>query len=337
MKSTEVHLTEYPTGLPTDSHFRFVEVDVPTPKEGEVTVVNDYMSVDPYMRGRMTGIRSYADPFETNAVMTGGAVGRVVKSAHPDYKEGDTVLSMNGWRTAFTDSVDAMIPNGFRKIDTTMIPAKAYLSVAGMPGLTAYAGLYDVAKFKPEETVLVSGAAGAVGSIVCQLAKAAGAYVVGIAGTDSKCEWLKNRGIDACVNYKTTKNLTNSLLEAAPNGIDVYFENVGGDILEAALNVMNQYGRIAVCGMISQYNDAEPRPGPTNLVQIIGKSLKIQGFIVTDHYHVLADYIATLGPLMAGGKIIQEETVLEGIENSPEAFLRLFDGRKQGKMLVKLP
>jgi len=336
MKATEVHLTEFPAGMPTKQTFKFVEVDVPDPQNGEVTIVNDYMSVDPYMRGRMTGIRSYADPFELNAVMTGGAVGRVVKSAHPDYAEGDMVLSMNGWRTAFTDSVDAMIPNGFRKIDTAMIPAKSYLSVAGMPGMTAYAGLYDVAKFKAGDKVLVSGAAGAVGSIVCQLAKAAGAYVVGIAGTDSKCEWLKSRGVDACVNYKTTKNLTKSLIQAAPDGIDVYFENVGGNILEAALNVMNQYGRIAVCGMISQYNDSEPRPGPSNLVQIVGKSLKIQGFIVTDHFHLLPDYIATLGPLLASGKVVQEETILEGIEKSPEAFLRLFDGRKQGKMLVKL-
>jgi len=336
MKATEVHLVDYPDGMPTKDTFTFVETDIPAPKDGEVTVVNSYMSVDPYMRGRMTGIRSYADPYVAGEVMTGGAVGEVTASAHPDYKVGDQVLSMRGWRTAFTASVDEMVPEGFRKIDTAIIPPKYFLSIAGMPGMTAYAGLYDVAKYKAGDTVLVSGAAGAVGAIVCQLAKAAGAYVVGIAGTDSKCEWLKSRGVDAAVNYKTTQNLTKSLMQAAPQGIDVYFENVGGDLLEAALNVMNPFGRIAVCGMIAHYNDANPRPGPNNLVQIVGKSLKIQGFIVLQHMHLMGDYIQLLGPLMTSGKIVQEETILDGITASPEAFLRLFDGNKQGKMLVKL-
>lgn len=335
-KAAEIQLTEYPEGLPTEATFKHVERDLPAPKDGEITVRNHYMSVDPYMRGRMRNVKSYVPPFQLGEAMTGGAVGEVTASAHPDYKVGDHVMSMRGWRTAFTAPVAEMTPEGLRKIDTAQIPIQAYLGVAGMPGLTAYAGLYDVAKFKAGDTVLVSGAAGAVGSVVCQLAKAEGAYVVGIAGTDSKADWLKSRGVDAVVNYKTSKNLTKSLMEAAPQGIDVYFENVGGDILEAAINVMNPFGRMAVCGMIANYNDKTPRPGPSNLIQIVGKSLKIQGFIVSQHAHLAPEYIAKLGPLMSTGKLVSQETTLEGIENAPAAFLRLFDGNKQGKMLVKL-
>ena len=335
-KTTEIQLAEYPEGLPTAATFNFEQRDLAAPQDGEITVRNHYMSVDPYMRGRMKNIKSYVPPFQLGEAMTGGAVGEVTASAHPDYKVGDHVMSMRGWRTAFTASVAQMEPEGLRKIDTAQIPIQAYLGVAGMPGLTAYAGLYDVAKFKAGDTVLVSGAAGAVGSTVCQLAKADGAFVVGIAGSDSKAEWLKSRGVDAVVNYKTSKNLTKSLINAAPQGIDVYFENVGGDVLEAAINVMNPFGRMAVCGMISNYNDTTPQPGPKNLIQIVGKSLKIQGFIVSQHAHLASEYITKLGELMPSGKLVSQETILEGIENAPAAFLRLFDGNKQGKMLVKL-
>ena len=333
----QICLTEFPQGLPTAQTFNIASVDVPAPKDGEVRVRNLYMSVDPYMRGRMTGVRSYADPYELGKPMTGGAVGEIMDSAHQDFKAGDHVLTMRGWREGFTADVAQLRKTEMIvKVDTNMIPAPAYLGVAGMPGLTAYAGLYDVAKFTANDTVLVSGAAGAVGSTVCQLAKAEGAYVVGIAGSDSKCDWLKSRGVDAAINYKTCGNLTKALQQAAPQGYDVYFENVGGNTLEAALNVMNQFGRIAVCGMIANYNDKTPQPGPKNLVQIIGKSLKIQGFIVTDHAHLQGDYIAKLGPLMAAGKLKQMETVVDGIDQAPSAFLRLFSGDKQGKMLVKL-
>lgn len=336
MKATEIHLASIPVGMPTLDDFASVDVDVAAPGEGEVQVKNLYMSVDPYMRGRMTGIKSYADPFKIGEVMGGGAVGEVMASGHPDYKPGDHVMSMRGWRTGFTASVEEMVPEGFRKIDTALIPAQAYLGVAGMPGLTAYAGLYDVAKYKAGETVLVSGAAGAVGSVVCQLAKADGGFVIGLAGSDSKCEWLKSRGVDVAINYKTTENLTKAIMEAAPQGVDVYFENVGGAMLEAAINVLNPFGRVAACGMISNYNDKTPQPGPNNLVQIVGKSLKIQGFIVMQHAHLVGDYIAKLGPLMASGQLVAQETVVEGIENAGPAFLRLFSGEKQGKMLVKL-
>lgn len=337
MTAKQICLAEFPKGLPTDKTFLFETAEIPAPQDGEIRVKNLYMSVDPYMRGRMTGIRSYADPYELNKPMTGGAIGEVIDSNHPDFAVGDHVLTMRGWREAFTASVaDMRKAELIAKVDTSMIPAPAYLGVAGMPGLTAYAGLYNVAKFTPKDTVLVSGAAGAVGSTVCQLAKAEGAYVVGIAGSDSKCAWLESRGVDVAINYKTTENLTKSLQKAAPQGIDVYFENVGGDILEAALNVMNQFGRIAVCGMIANYNDKTPQPGPNNLVQIVGKSLNINGFIVTDHGHLQGEYITKLGPLMATGKLVQMETIVEGIDAAPSAFLRLFSGEKQGKMVVKL-
>jgi len=333
----QICLAEFPQGMPSAQTFTIENVDVPAPKDGEVRVRNRFMSVDPYMRGRMTGVESYAAPYELNKPMTGGAIGEIADSTHPDFKVGDHVLTMRGWREAFTANVDVLRKTEMIvKVDTNVIPAPAYLGVAGMPGLTAYAGLYDVAKFTAKDTVLVSGAAGAVGSTVCQLAKAEGAYVVGIAGSDSKCEWLESRGVDAAINYKTCGNLTNALRKAAPQGFDVYFENVGGETLEAALNVMNQYGRLAVCGMISAYNDKTPQPGPNNRVQIVGKSLNINGFIVTDHAHLKGDYIGKLGPLMASGKLKQMETIVEGIDQAPSAFLRLFSGDKQGKMLVKL-
>lgn len=261
-------------------------VDVAPAGKGEITVRNSWMSVDPYMRGRMTGIKTYADPFILGEVMTGGAVGEITHSGHPEFSVGDQVVHMNGWREAFTDNVDAMKAMGLRRIDTSIIPAQAYLGIAGMPGLTTYAGLYKVGEFKSGNTVLVSGAAGAVGSVVCQLAKADGGTVIGLAGSDEKCAWLESHGVDSALNYKNTDNLSKSITKAAPSGIDVYFENVGGATLEAAIDNMNMFGRIAACGMISQYNNEAPEPGPSNLIKIVGKSLQIQGFIVTNYQHL---------------------------------------------------
>lgn len=333
-------LAAIPQGMPKPSDFKIISEDMPAPQAGEVRVKNLWLSVDPYMRGRMTGVKSYADPYKIGEPMSGGAVGEIIDSGHPDFKSGDIVASGMGWREGFTAAVTDMTEMGFRKIDTAQIPAQAYLGVAGMPGLTAYAGLYDVAKFKAGETVLVSGAAGAVGSTVCQLAAATGSTVIALAGTDEKCAWLESRGVTKAINYKTAPkthgSVTKAILDAAPKGIDIYFENVGGAMLEAALNTLNPFGRIAACGMISQYNDATPQPGPSNLTMIVGKSLKIQGFIVLQHQHCLPDYIATLGPLMASGKLVQQETVSHGIDSVPEAFLRLFSGEKSGKMLTKL-
>ncbi|PHS77727.1 MAG: NADP-dependent oxidoreductase [Robiginitomaculum sp.] len=336
LTSKNVCLTEYPKGLPTNDTFQMTTTDVVLAGEGEITVKNHWMSVDPYMRGRMTGIKTYIEPFQIGQPLEGGAVGEVTHSGHKDFKVGDWVMTMLGWRTLFTAKVEDLQKVMLQKIDPAMLPPQAFLGVAGMPGLTAYAGLYKVAEFQPGETVLVSGAAGAVGSTVCQLAKADGATVIGIAGTDAKCKWLESHGCDSAINYKTTEDMTKAIRKAAPGGIDVYFENVGGIMLEAALNNMKIFGRMAVCGMISAYNDEVPVPGPTNLVQIVGKSLKVQGFIVSNYSQYALEYFAKLGPLMASGELVQQETILEGLDKAPEAFLRLFSGDKQGKMLVKI-
>ncbi|HHI88776.1 MAG TPA: NADP-dependent oxidoreductase [Hellea balneolensis] len=334
--SKQICLTAYPRGMPTPENFELETVQVPDPGEGEITVRNHWMSVDPYMRGRMSGVRTYIDPFEIGKPLEGGAVGEIIASGHDKYKVGDWVLTMKGWREIFTAPVAELEKMMLQKIDPGLIPPQAFLGVAGMPGLTAYAGLYKVAEYKPGETVLVSAASGAVGSTVCQLAKADGGFVVGLAGSDEKCKWLESHGCDSAINYKTTENLTKAIHKAAPGGIDVYFENVGGAMLEAALNNMKMFGRIAACGMISAYNDEKPQPGPSNLVQIVAKSLRMQGFIVSNYQKYALEYFAKLGPLMASGKLVPQETVVEGVEQAPEAFLRLFSGDKQGKMLVKL-
>jgi len=340
LTSKNICMKSYPKGMPTSDNFMMTTTDVTPAGDGEITVRNHWMSVDPYMRGRMSGIRTYIDPFQIGEPMEGGAVGEITHSGHKDYKVGDWVMTMLGWREIFTAPVEALSKIMLQKVDPDMLPAQAFLGVAGMPGLTAYAGLYKVADLQPGETVLVSGAAGAVGSTVCQLAKADGAKVVGIAGTDEKCKWLESHGVDASINYKTSENITKSLQKAlktvGSRGFDIYFENVGGPMLEGALNTMNMFGRIAACGMISQYNNTKPVPGPDNLVMIIGKSLKIQGFIVSNYAKYAPEYFAKLGPMMASGALVQQETVEHGIENAPAAFLRLFSGDKQGKMLVKL-
>ena len=336
LTSNYITITDYPKGMPSLDIFKHDSEQIELAGEGEITVKNHYMSVDPYMRGRMSGIKTYIDPFEIGAPLQGGAVGEIIHSGHNKYKIGEFVLTMNGWRDCFTAKVEELEKTMLQKIDPNMIPIQAFLGVAGMPGLTAYAGLYKVAEFKSGETVLVSAASGAVGSTVVQLAASDGAKVVGIAGSDSACKWLESHGCDSAINYKTCENLGKSLKKAAPEGYDIYFENVGGKTLEAALNNMKRFGRIAACGMISAYNDETPQSGPSNLVQIVGKSLKMQGFIVSDYQKYALEYFAKLGPLMASGKLVSQETVLEGLDKAPEAFLRLFDGNKQGKMLVKI-
>ena len=340
LTSKNICMSSYPKGMPNADNFMMTETDVTPAGNGEITVKNLWMSVDPYMRGRMSGVKTYIDPFQIGEPMEGGAVGEIIHSGDSNYKVGDHVMTMLGWREAFTANVDELKKTMLQKVDPNLLPLQAYLGVGGMPGLTAYAGLYKVAEFQPGETVLVSGAAGAVGSTVCQLAKADGAKVVGLAGTDEKCKWLESHGVDVAINYKTcgniTKALQNALKTVGSRGFDVYFENVGGAMLEGALNTMNMFGRIAACGMISQYNNAKPVPGPDNLVMIVGKSLKIQGFIVSNYSKHALEYFAKLGPLMAGGKLVQQDTVEHGIENAGTAFLRLFSGDKQGKMLVKL-
>jgi NADPH-dependent curcumin reductase CurA len=330
--SQEIRLKSMPQGLPDASHFELATVDVPAPAEGEIVVRNLYMSVDPYMRGRMTARDSYIPPFKLGAVMEGGAVGEVVASNAPSHAVGDHVVHMFGWR----EYAVAKAFN-FQKIDPNLAPIQAYLGTLGMPGLTAWAGLFKVANLKDGETVFVSAASGAVGSVVCQIAKAHGCYVVGSAGSDEKCRWLTEvAGIDHAINYKTCGNLDAAVKAAFPKGIDVYFENVGGAHLEAALNHMNLFGRAAFCGLIEQYNDTTPRPGPSNLINVVGKNLRLQGFIVSHYFDQMPQFIGEAAGLIQAGKLKWQETVEHGIANAPKAFLKLFSGENAGKMLVKL-
>ena len=330
--SKEIRLKARPVGMPKDSDFELATADVPGPKDGEVLVRNIWMSVDPYMRGRMMDRESYVPPFQIGSPLEGGAIGQVVESRSDKLKVGDYVNHMLGWREFAVGDA-----SGFTKVDPSVGPIEAYLGVLGMPGMTAYAGLMRIGELKDGETVFVSAASGAVGSVVCQLAKAHGCYVVGSAGSDEKCKWLEEvAGIDKAINYKTCGDLNKAVANAFPKGIDVYFENVGGKHLEAAIENMRPFGRLALCGMIEQYNATEPTPGPSNIIMAVGKSLKLQGFIVSNHFDLLPKFMEEMGPLIKSGKMQWQETVEEGIENAPKAFLKLFTGGNTGKMLVKI-
>jgi hypothetical protein len=327
----EVRLKSRPTGLPTRDNFEFASVELKAPGPGEVQVKNLWMTVDPYMRGRMNDVKSYAPPFQLGEVMTGGAVGQVTASNDPAFKEGDLVQSQFGWREGFTAPASTV-----QKLDPRGLPPQAFLGVAGMPGLTAYAGLLRIAALKDGDIVFVSGAAGAVGSLVCQIAKAKGHTVIGSAGGPEKVKFLKEIGVDHAIDYKAERDLTAALAAAAPDGIDVYFDNVGGPHLEAALNSARLFARFAICGMISIYNATEPPPGPRNLAQLIGKNIRMEGFIVSHHFDLLPKFIEDLSGWVREGKVKWQETVFEGIDKAPDAFLGLFTGENTGKMLVKL-
>ncbi|OIK26819.1 NADP-dependent oxidoreductase [Streptomyces malaysiense] len=327
----EWHLLSRPVGWPKPEDFALVETPVPTPGEGQILVRNTYLSVDPYMRGRMSAAKSYVDPFELGKVMQGGAVGEVIESRAEGIAAGDHVLHFLGWREyAVLDAQHAV------KVDPDAAPLSAYLGVLGMTGLTAYAGLLRTASFKEGDIVFVSGAAGAVGSQVGQIAKLKGASrVIGSAGSDEKVRLLvEEYGFDAAFNYKNGP-VSEQLREAAPDGIDVYFDNVGGDHLEAAIGSLRQGGRIAVCGMISVYNDTEPAPGPRNLARLIQTRGRIEGFLVNDHRDLQPQFVREVGPWVASGRLKYRETVVDGIENTLEAFLGLLRGDNTGKMVVK--
>ena len=331
MKIREVHLKSYLKGAPTPDNFDIVETELPPVGDGEVLVKNSWCSVDPYMRGRMSGIRTYIGPFKEGAVMEGGAVGEVVESKFDGLKPGDKVQSMLGWREGFVAPGAAA-----QKIDASALPEQAYLGVAGLTGMTAYVGIKRIIDIKEGETMWMSAAAGAVGSVGCQFAKAMGATVIGSAGGADKVGFLKEIGCDEVIDYKAVDNLSAAVREAAPKGVDGYFENVGGAHFTAALDNLNRFGRIAACGMINRYNDTEAQMIPDNLVQIVGKSLKIQGFIVSDHFDMLEGFLSDLTGWMQSGKVQTRETVFDGIENMPAAFIGLFEGKNVGKMLVKL-
>jgi NADPH-dependent curcumin reductase CurA len=327
----EIRLKSRPIGLPTAENFELIEVALPDPAPGQMLVRNLYMSVDPYMRGRMNDARSYTPPFQVGEALTGGAVGEVIASNGGKFPVGAFVLHSYGWRTLFLSD-----GSGVSQIDTTLASPASYLGVMGMPGQTAYVGLLDLGKPKAGETVFVSAAAGAVGSLVCQIAKLHGCHVVGSAGSDAKVQWLRNEiGVDAAFNYKTLP-LPAALARTCKEGIDIYFENVGGAHLEAALQRMNNFGRIVVCGMIANYNATEPQPGPRNLALLISKRLTMQGFIVSDHNERWSQFYADMGRWLAEGEIKWQETIVDGLENAPSAFLGLFSGENTGKMLVRL-
>ncbi len=327
----EIRLAARPVGLPKESDFQLTESTLSEPGDGQVLVRNVLMSVDPYMRGRMNDVKSYTPPFRLGEPLEGGAVGRIERSQNPDFKTGDYVSNNLGWRDAFISD-----GRGLNLIDPSIAPLTAYLSVLGGTGLTAYVGLLDIGKPKPGETVFVSAAAGAVGSLVGQIAKIKGCRVVGSAGSQAKVDFLRNElGFDAAINYHD-ENLEEALARHCPDGIDVYFDNVGGDHLQAALGLMNPFGRIPVCGMISQYNNTTPMPGPNNLTNVVRSRLTLQGFIISDHLDRRPAFVAEMGKWLREGTIKGRETIVEGLENAPRAFIGLLQGENTGKMLVKL-
>jgi NADPH-dependent curcumin reductase CurA len=329
-KAREIRLKSRPSGLPEAANFELATVELADPGPGEVLVRNNWMSVDPYMRGRMYDRPSYVPPFQLGEALQGGAIGTVAASNNPKFAPGDLVESMLGWREAFVNSGAALT-----KLPHAGVPPQAYLGVLGMPGMTAYSSFHRIGDPKAGDIVFVSGAAGAVGATVCQIAKIRGCTVVASAGSDRKLEWLKSIGVDATVNYKKGDLLEN-LRAAAPKGIDIYFDNVGGDHLEAALEVARPFARFIECGMISIYNDTTPKPGPRNMAYIVGKRIKMQGFIVSDFLDMREQFFTDMTQWVKSGAVKSEETVENGIDNAPKAFLNLFAGANTGKMLVKL-
>ena len=330
LRSREIRLAARPRGVPKPDDFELAEVELPDPAEGEVLVRNAFVSVDPYMRGRMNDVRSYVPPFALGEPLTGGTVGQVVASRHDACPEGTWVLHDLGWREA------AVLDGGrVRAVDPSAAPISTSLGVLGMPGLTAFVGVEDIGVVREGETMLVSGAAGAVGSLACQLARRRGARVIGSAGSAEKRAWLEELGVDATFDYHETSP-RDALRELAPDGIDVYFDNVGGATLEAAIGAMRLHGRIVACGSIAGYNATEPPPGPRNMFMVVTKRLRIQGFIIRDHADRWGAFLAEVAPLVADGMIGYRETIVDGIERAPEAFVALFRGDNVGKMLVRV-
>jgi NADPH-dependent curcumin reductase CurA len=327
----EWHLAARPNGWPVPEDFALVEAPVQAPGAGQIVVRNEFLSVDPYMRGRMNDVKSYVPPFRLGAVMDGGAVGRVVASEAEGFAVGDAVLHGLGWREYATLDAAKSV-----KVDASL-PLQSYLGVLGMTGLTAYAGLLEVGGFKPGDAVFVSGAAGAVGSMVGQIAKLRGAsLVVGSAGSDEKVRRLtEDFGFDAAFDYKNGP-VAEQLAKVAPEGIDIYFDNVGGEHLEAAIGALKLKGRAVLCGAIAQYNDTNPPVGPRNLALAIGKRLRLEGMLVGDHYGLQPQFVAEVGEWLREGKLVVEDTVVDGFENTADAFLGMLHGANTGKMLVRL-
>jgi NADPH-dependent curcumin reductase len=326
----QIVLRNRPVGEPKPSDFELVEAPVPAPTDGEILCRTIYLSLDPYMRGRMSEARSYAKSVELGQVMVGGTVSEVVESRRPGFTPGDLVVGYDGWQ-AYGVSTGA----GVRKLDPKEAPISTALGVLGMPGMTAYVGLFDIGQPKAGETVVVSAAAGAVGSAVGQLAKIKGCRAVGVAGGGRKCEHVvKDLGFDTCIDYKS-EDLGGALKRACPDGIDVYFDNVGGEVLAAVLRLINTKARIPLCGIISQYNATELPPGP-NLAPLLVNRALIKGFIVSDHADRADDFLRDCGRWVREGRLKYREDVVEGLEQAPNAFIGLLQGRNFGKLLVRI-
>ncbi len=331
--STQIQLANRPTGWPDHENFRTAVVDLPALGEGEVRVSNEFMSVDPYMRGRMNDVKSYVPPFQVGEVMDGGAIGRVIESRDNSLAVGTSVLHNQGWRDVAQGPAA-----GFRAVDELPgLSLSVYLGALGMTGLTAWVGLLEIAGMKKGDTVFVSGAAGAVGTMVGQIARLKGAgRVVGSAGSQEKIDLLTSKyGFDAAFNYKDG-DIAGQLAQAAPKGIDVYFDNVGGEHLEAALGALNDGGRVALCGAISQYNATTPAAGPRNMMNLVSRGLTLKGFTVGNYAQHLGEFAEQAGAWLTAGDLVFDETVVEGLENAVDAFLNLMRGANTGKMVVKL-
>jgi len=335
-RNQQIVLDNRPQGEAVASNFKLVATDTPALQDGQVLVRHHYLSLDPYMRGRMNESKSYAASQALGEVMIGGTVGEVAESKHPKYAVGDKVVGMGGWQEYSVVNADQ--PGALRKVDTTHVPLSHYLGAVGMPGVTAWYGLVKIIAPKEGDTVVVSAATGAVGSAFAALAKARGCRAVGIAGGADKCKYaVEELGFDACIDYKQhsdVKAMSKALKEACPNGIDGYFENVGGWIMDAVMLRMNAFSRIALCGMIAGY-DGAPLPMANPALMLINR-MKVEGFIVSEHMEVWPDALKELGTLVGNGKLRPRETVAQGIAAAPEAFLGLLKGKNFGKQLVKL-
>lgn len=332
MKNQVISLKNRPSGKPSLNDFNFIEEEIPSPKEGELLLKSSYVSVDPYLRGRMRDEASYIPPFELNKPLESGIIAEVVESNNSNFKKGDFVNGMLQWK-----QYQVCSGNGLNKVSKDQAPLTAYLGVLGLTGITAYLGLEKIGKLKSGETLLVSGAAGAVGSVVGQIGKIKGCKVVGIAGSDEKIDNIRNDfGFEEGINYNKAENLKKAIEKACPQGVDVYFDNVGGEILDAALANINKFGRVINCGAISLYN-AEKRPtGPRHEGTLIKKSVLMQGFTVRDYVKEFGPAIKELSNWLQEGKIKYSETIVEGFNNIPQAFIDLFDGKNEGKMVVKV-
>ncbi|QDL94440.1 NADP-dependent oxidoreductase (plasmid) [Paroceanicella profunda] len=330
-----IYLAAYPQGMPTTEHLKLEDIPLPVPAEGQVLLRVIYLSLDPYMRGRMSPTRSYAAHLHPGDTMVGGTVCEVMESRLEGYAPGDFVLAGAGWQThALSDGT------GLRKLDPAHGPLSAALGVLGMPGFTAYVGLLEHGKPKPGETIVVSAASGAVGQAVGQIGRLLGCRVIGVAGAEDKCRYVtETLGFDAAVNYRED-GFPEALAAACPDGVDIYFENVGGPVFEAVLPLMNDFGRIPVCGRIAHYNDSAPPPGPDRLPAAMGlvltRRLTFRGFLQFDHIERMGDFLREMGGWLAEGKVIYREEIVDGLENTVDAFQGLLTGRNRGKLVIRV-